>query len=87
MRSSGNVAALLAMLVFASGCVGHWVDERCIKGKLSAEQAAAINAETWGHLPDYNQDTDGRCVHCAKARDRILAEECSELVKHPLREL
>jgi hypothetical protein len=84
---TGRIFALLAAAVVTGGCIGHWVDEKCIKGKLSEEQAAAINDETWGHLPDYNQNEDGHCLHCAKVRDRILAEECSEFLKHPSRDL
>jgi hypothetical protein len=84
---AATLATLLAAALATGGCLGHWIDEQCIKGKLSEEQAAAINDETWGHLPEYNQDENGHCLHCAKARDRILAEECSELLKHPTRDL
>lgn len=75
------VAAVLLGALFVSGCVGHMVDKKCIRGRLSEEQANAINAEHWGKLPSYNKNHEGTCKHCAKAGDRVLASECSDFLK------
>lgn len=75
---------LLSLLLMTglSACTGpSLIDEACIKGRLSDEQAAAVNKGPWQHLPSYNRDADGQCKDCAGAGDRILSSKCSQLVK------
>jgi len=72
----------LASALCGAACQGpSWVDEECIKGRLSSEQAEQVNRGPWGHLPTYNRNPEGRCEHCAEAGDRILAARCSKVLK------
>lgn len=77
--------ALLAAVLLAtmlSGCRGPSViDEECIKGRLSPQQAAEINQGPWGHLPSYNNNGEGQCRDCAQEGDRVLSAKCSNFVK------
>ena len=75
------LAPVLVAAALLSGCVGHMVDEKCIRGRLSEEQANAINSAHWGKLPSYNKNHEGTCKHCAKEGDRVLASECSDFLK------
>jgi len=77
----GVLVSALCGCLASFACAGHWVDERCIKGRLSEEQAKEINEGPWGHLPTYNRDAEGKCLHCAEAQDRVLAAACSDFLK------
>lgn len=79
---TSSLLCLLIALVAVAGCTGpSKIDEECIKGRLSKEQAAEINKGPWGHLPLYNQDANGQCKDCAQETDRVLSAKCSNLVK------
>lgn len=73
----------LGLLSVVSGCAGpSFIDEECIKGRLSTEQAEKINTGPWQHLPSYNQDDSGHhCRHCAVEGDRVLSAKCSQFIK------
>jgi len=73
----------LLLLSLASACRGpSFIDEECIKGRLSAEQAKEINDRSWGHLPSYNRDATGtHCKDCAVEGDRVLSGKCSQFIK------
>jgi hypothetical protein len=77
------VLALLALAgLNAVACRGpSFIDEECIKGRISKEQAAEINEGPWEHLPTYNRDADGKCKNCAEETDRILSAKCSRFIK------
>ena len=77
------LGALLALsLVGTSGCTGpSFIDEECIKGRISSEQAEKINEGPWEHLPTYNRNAEGTCKDCAEEQDRILSAKCSHLIK------
>jgi len=75
-------AGLLLASIAASGCTGpSFIDKECIKGRISSEQAAAINAGPWEHLPSYNRDAEGHCKDCAVEKDRIFSAKCSQFIK------
>lgn len=63
------------------------IDELCIKGQLSAKQAAAINPLEYETLPSYCAEgvppgQHGGDAHCQPERfDRILAAHCSQALK------
>lgn len=63
------------------------IDELCIKGQLSAEQAASLDPHAYATLPSYCQEATppgqhGGDAHCqAEALDRILAAHCSGALK------
>lgn len=83
--SNRHTVQIFALLVSASltACSGpSKIDEECIKGRLSKQQAAEINQGPWGHLPTYNRDADGKCKDCAQAEDRVLSGKCSDFIKH-----
>lgn len=83
-RISGLPPLACFLLVAASvaGCGRpSMIDEECIKGRLSKEQAAEINQGPWGHLPSYNRDGDGHCKNCAREGDRVLSATCSDFIK------
>lgn len=68
-------ALLLLAVLFLPGCsfisaIGQGFDQACIKGKLTAADAAALNAAhpKWAGLP-------------AKEGDRVLNGDCSDLSK------
>lgn len=76
------LAVALSAVVVATSCRGpSFIDKECIKGRLSHEQAEDVNAGPWGHLPSYNRDAEGKCLHCAEAEDRIFAARCSDFIK------
>ena len=79
-------ASVLRCLLFAAAsltaCTGpSKLDEECIKGRLSKDQAAEINKGPWSHLPTYNRDAGGQCKDCAQEGDRVLSAKCSNFVK------
>ena len=66
----------------AVACRGPgFIDKECIKGRISSEQANAINKGPWEHLPSYNRDADGQCKDCAEEMDRIFSAKCSQFIK------
>lgn len=72
------------MLAAASAvaCKGpSFIDEECIKGRISKQQAAAINEGPWEHLPTYNRGPDGKCKNCAEEMDRVFSAKCSQFIK------
>ena len=75
------VVTMLAAVVVTSCSGPSFIDKECIKGRLSPEQAEEVNAGPWGHLPTYNRDAEGKCLHCAEAEDRIFAARCSNFIK------
>lgn len=65
---------LFTALLFGGLVVsGPYIDSICVEGRLSTEQAEAINHFAWKKCPKYR---DGVCR--AKKKDRILLRECSE---------
>lgn len=77
-----TAAALALAGSVAAGCSGpSFIDKECIKGRISSEQAQAVNEGPWEHLPSYNRDAEGRCVDCAAERDRIFSAKCSRFIK------
>jgi len=69
MRALLVVVALLAL---GCGCasLGDAIDDTCLAGKLSQEQADAINARPWsGRNDDFPREV--------QRGDRVLAHECS----------
>lgn len=77
LRFAKHTAILLALAWTAITLgVGAEFDRVCVEGRLSAEQARALNAGTWGHCPSYR---DEDCV--AKEKDRVFVGECSEFFK------
>ena len=77
------VIALLALAAASAvACTGpSFIDEECIKGRISKEQAAKINEGPWEHLPTYNRGADGKCKDCAEETDRIFSAKCSRFIK------
>lgn len=68
-------AALTLLLLWATIMfTGGWFDSLCVEGRLSAEQAEALNQMDWEKCPGYRQD-----VCLAEAGDRVVVRECSEL--------
>ena len=55
---------------------GGKFDSVYVEGRLSAEQAGAVNALPWGHCPGYR---DGDCH--ADEGDRVVVREFSELMR------
>jgi hypothetical protein len=77
-----GLALLLLAGASALGCRGpSLIDEECIKGRISSEQADEINQGPWEHLPTYNRNADGKCKDCAAEGDRVLAAKCSRFIK------
>ena len=79
-----RLAPALVVLAAAGAvaCRGPgFIDEECIKGRISSEQANKINEGPWEHLPSYNRDADGKCKDCAQETDRIFSAKCSEFIK------
>jgi len=58
-----------------------FIDKECIKGRISSEQANAINKGPWEHLPSYNRHVNGKCKDCAEEGDRIFSAKCSQFIK------
>ena len=56
--------------------LGSAVDEVCVEGRLSAEQARVLSSMEWGHCPSYR---NGNCV--AEENDRVWVGQCSEFSK------
>jgi len=78
----GIFAVLLVACLNTAGCTGpSFIDKECIKGRISSEQAAAINEGPWEHLPSYNRDAEGKCVDCAVETDRVFSAKCSRFIK------
>ena len=63
------------------------IDELCVKGQLSAEQAASLDPREYETLPSYCAEAvppgqHGGDSHCQAERfDRILAANCSQALK------
>ena len=70
--------AAFTILVLWLGIVlaGRQIDILCIEGRVSAEQAEAVNSTPWSKCPKYR---NGDCR--VEEGDRILVRECSELSK------
>ena len=67
---------ILLALVWAVTALGagEKFDEACVIGRVSADQAVALNTTPWGHCPH----NDG----CEAAEsDRVFSRKCSELLK------
>lgn len=58
---------------------GPYIDSVCTEGRISREQAAAINELEWKHCPSYR---NGECE--AGTKDRILVRECAEFSRKVL---
>jgi len=71
--SFGGLALLLFVWLNVVLWGGAYFDNVCIEGRLSAEQAEAINSEEWGKCPSYR---DGDCK--AEEKDRVLKHFCSK---------
>jgi hypothetical protein len=68
-------AAITIFILWASiMTLGGWFDSICVEGRLSEEQANALNEMDWEKCPSYRR---GACL--AEAGDRIIIRECSEL--------
>ena len=67
---------LIFSLLFLSGCAwfGAAIDDVCIAGRLSQEQANHLNQSEW-------QKRHADYLAPVKAGDRVLNANCSELVK------
>lgn len=68
--------ALLVAAMSLAGCdiiaaAGHGFDQACIKGRLTAEDAAALNAAhpSWSHQPAAEGDRvlNGTCSNASKS--------------------
>lgn len=67
-------------------------ESMCIKGRLSAEQADAVNLETWGRAPGYcngqvgtNDEGEaffGQTDCWASEHDRVLNASCSNIIAY-----
>ncbi len=55
---------------------GEYIDSVCTLGRISDEQARAVNDLPFNKCPGYN---DGVCE--AKLKDRIVRRECSEFMR------
>ena len=55
---------------------GEYIDQRCIEGRFSEQQAAIHNLQVWGKCPTYR--TRGGLTCQARERDRVLKHQCSE---------
>ncbi len=74
--------SLSTAIALGCACSGpSFIDEECIKGRISQEQADEINKGPWEHLPSYNRNADGKCKDCAEEKDRILSAKCSQFIK------
>lgn len=73
-----HLALLSFSMAILAGCASgglteafEKIDEACVVGRLSQEQADAINELGW--------EKCGRCV--AKVNDRVVVRECSEILR------
>jgi hypothetical protein len=76
-----------------TGCLhpSDAVESLCIKGRLSAEQATAVNAREWNRTPGYcagqtyddksGDPQEGQSDCQAREFDRVLAADCSNFGK------
>lgn len=79
----------LGAMCAALGCAsfGDAIEANCIKGQLSAEQAASLDPREFATLPSYCSEATppgqhGGDVHCQpEAHDRVLAAHCSQALK------
>lgn len=79
----------LVVLLALTGCAqfGDAVEANCIKGQLSAAQAASLKPEEFETHPSYcagREDEHGKNgdVHCQpEIYDRVLAAHCSYALK------
>lgn len=72
-----NVLLFLVLVWFAIVYgIDSRFDETCIEGRLSAEQAEAINSLEWDKCPSYR---NGECR--AEWNDRVFVGQCSEASK------
>ena len=62
---------LWALVAFS---VGERFDDKCIEGRLSHNQAVAVNVLHWGYCPH-----EEGCA--AEANDRVFVGQCSEFFK------
>jgi hypothetical protein len=63
----------LVLVLTLGGCViGPAFDKACVEGRLSVEQAKAINELEWEKCPSYREECR------AEVNDRILKRKCSE---------
>ena len=85
-----GLAAMLTLLVHAMlGCAtkNNPVDVVCVKGQLSAAQAASLNPHEYATLPSYCQEATppgqhGGDAHCqAEPLDRVVAGACADALK------
>lgn len=81
MRRAALACLLLAGLACGACSKPGLIERDCIKGRLSSEQADAINSREWQHVPTYNRGPDGDCKNCAAVGDRVLAARCSDELK------
>ncbi len=90
------ILGFLVMLAMATPeHIGDAFESLCIKGRISVEQAEAINAVSWRHTPTYCEDEAGIDKNgkpyigqsdCrARQYDRILRAECSHFGKMAMR--
>ena len=63
----------LILALTLGGCIiGPAFDKTCVEGRLSAEQAEAVNGLEWRKCPSYREE----CL--AEANDRVIKRKCSE---------
>jgi hypothetical protein len=80
-------ASLLCLLLSGCASFGDAVEANCIKGQLSAAQAASLKPEEFETHPSYcagRETSEGKNgdVHCQpEIYDRILAAHCSYALK------
>lgn len=74
MHKSTKLAALIVLVYFVGCVIGPAFDKACVEGRISQEQAEAINELEWEKCPSYNE---GECR--AEVNDRVIKRECSEL--------
>lgn len=65
--------APIILLLFLGGCViGPAFDKACVVGRISEEQAQAINKLEWEKCPSYREECR------AEVNDRVIKRKCAE---------
>jgi hypothetical protein len=87
MGVSGTCSFAISQLNLIDG-----FESMCVKGRISAEQAEAINVATWGRAPGYCNGQDGTNdrgeaffgqTDCrASEHDRVLNASCSNIIAY-----
>ena len=72
MQKFNKTIVIILLLLLGTYLIGPIFDKICIEGRLSQEQAKAINELKWEKCPSYRKECR------AELNDRIIKRKCSE---------